>query len=310
MEKQKVKSLVLLSGGLDSRLAVKLMEKQLGKKNVEAFLAVLPFSGGCCSDKYCVFRFCQKQGIKLNILDCTKGKNFKEYLKIIKNPNHKTGKALNPCIDCHIFILKKANQLVKRLEKKEKGKYIIVTGEVLGERPLSQHKKALKIVEKQSGLENKILRPLSALKLDKTDYEKKGVINRNNLLGIQGRQRKKQIKLAKEFNIDFPHPAGGCLLCEKGYCKKLSKILKKPNLTYRDIQLLSIGRHFYNSEIILGRDEKENKILEKGKRKNNLLIIPQQPGPTALIKSKQHISKAKKLIQEHSKRKIKDFKIN
>lgn len=297
MTKQ-AKTLVLLSGGLDSRLVCKILQKQLGKKNVEAIFFILPFSGSCCSDKYCVFKFTQKQEIKLNIINCTKGKLFREYIDMIRHPKHQRGAALNPCIDCHIFMLKKAKELAKKL-----GIEIIATGEVLGERPLSQNKRALMLVEKESGLKNKLLRPLSAKLLPETIWEKKKIINRSKLLNIHGRQRKTQIKLAKKYKIIFPSPAGGCLLCEKQYCKKLKPILNK-KLTYNDIKLLSIGRHFNNSEIILGKNHQENLLLEKQK---GIKIIPKQAGPTALVKNKRLINKAKELIRKYSKHKIEKF---
>ena len=283
---------------MDSRLAVKILEKQLGKKNVEALFFLLPFGAGCCSDKYCVFRFTQKQGIKLNIIDFTKPPLFQEYLDIIRKPKFSRGTALNPCIDCHIFMLKKA----KKLAEKNKIE-IIATGEVLGERPLSQNKRALKIVEEEAGLKNKLLRPLSAKLLKETIYEKNKDIDRSKLLDIQGRQRKKQIELAKKYKISFPSPGGGCLLCEKEYCKKLKPILNK-KINYKDIKLLSIGRHFLSSSIILGRNEKENKILEK---QQGIKLVPREPGPTALIKNKKLIKKAKELIQKYSKHKISKF---
>jgi len=298
-----VKALVLLSGGLDSRLAVKILQTQLGKRNVEAVFFLLPFGGGCCSDKFSVFKFAQKHGTKLHIIDCTKGKLFKEYIRIIKKPKYQRGTSLNPCIDCHAFMLKKASSLAKKIKAE-----IIATGEVLGERPLSQNKKALSLVEKEANLEGKILRPLSAKLLQPTVYEKKKLIDRNNLLNLHGRQRKKQISLAKKFKIGFPMPGGGCLLCEKEYCKKLKQILKNKNLTYDDIKLLNIGRHFQKSQIILGRNQEENKLLEK---QPGTKIIPKQPGPTALLKTKDKslIKKAEKLIKKFSKKKIVSFLI-
>ena len=296
--KKKIKSLVLLSGGLDSRLAVKIMQEQ---SEVEAVLFDLPFGGGCCSDKFCVFRFAQKQKVKFHIIDVTKGKLFKEYMGMIIHPKYSRGTALNPCIDCHLFMLKKAKNLAKKIRAD-----IIVTGEVLGERPLSQHKQALMLIEKESGLTKKLLRPLSAKLLPPTLVEEKELINREKLLDIQGRQRKRQINLAKHYNIDFPHPAGGCLLCEREYCKKLKPILENKGLSQNDINLLSIGRHFEASKIILGKNQKENTILEKEK---GIKIIPLQPGPTALVKDKKLIPKAKKLIKEYSKQEIREFEI-
>jgi len=288
----KIRCLVLLSGGLDSRLACKIMQEQC---EVEAVYFLLPFVKSSKKIK----EFCQKQGIKLHIIDLTKMKLFKEYLEIIRKPKFSRGVALNPCIDCHIFMLKKAEILAKKL-----GIKIIATGEVLEERPLSQNKKALISVEKGAGFE--ILRPLSAKLLPVTEYGKSGLINREKLLDIQGRQRKKQIKLAKKYKISYPSPGGGCLLCEKEYCNKLKQILNKKKLIYNDIKLLSIGRHFFSSKIILGRNREENLILEKEK---GIKIIPKQPGPTALIKNKKLIEQAKELIQKYSKHKIKKFEI-
>ncbi|MBU0957306.1 MAG: hypothetical protein KKF56_00700 [Nanoarchaeota archaeon] len=297
--KQETKALVLFSGGLDSRLAIKVLQDQLGKENVEAVFFQLPFGGGCCSDKLCVFRFTQKQRIKLHVKDVTKGKLFKEYINMLRNPEHTRGTALNPCIDCHLFMFKKAKSIAKKI-----GAEIIATGEVLGERPLSQHKKALIEIETQAKLKNKILRPLSAKLLPETDYEKKGLIDRSKLLDIKGRRRVPQIALAKKYKIDFPTPGGGCLLCEKEYCKKLEQILPNKDITQTDIELLSIGRHFEASKIILGKNHQDNLILEKQK---GIKITPQQPGPTALVKDKSLIEQAKKLIQKYSKHKIKSF---
>lgn len=289
----KTKSLVLLSGGLDSRLACKILQEQ---SQVEAVFFILPFAGGCCSDKFCVFKFCQKHGIKLHIIDCTANPLFDEYLSIIRNPEYSRGKALNPCIDCHLFMLRKAKALALSL-----GIEIIATGEVLGERPLSQTKKALNLIDKN--LDFEVLRPLSAGLLNPTNYEKSRLISREKLLAIKGRKRNNQLELAKKYKIDFPQPAGGCLLCEPNYCKKLKPVLD--NLTYEKIKLLNIGRHFPG--IILGRNKMENELLEK---QAGIKIIPQDnPGPTALVKDEKLVEKAKILIQKYSKKQINEFKI-
>ncbi|MBI2630136.1 tRNA 4-thiouridine(8) synthase ThiI [Candidatus Pacearchaeota archaeon] len=303
MEKEKV--LVLLSGGLDSRLAVKILQEQQNL-NVEALFFILPFGGGCCSDKFCVFRFAQEQKIKLNIIDLTKGKLFQEYVEMLRHPKFSRGTAMNPCIDCHIFMLKKAKEYADK-----NGITIIATGEVLNERPLSQKKPALEIVERESRLKGILLRPLSALLLQETEAEKSGIINRKNLFSINGRNRQKQIELAEKYKISYPTPGGGCLLCEKGYCEKLKQILKNKNLAYKDIELLKIGRHFLSSKIILGRNEIENTILEK---EQGIKIIPKEPGPTALIRNENKekeklIKQAKELIQKYSKREISGFVI-
>ena len=299
---KKVKALVLLSGGLDSRLACKILQEQA---ETEAVLFILPFAGGCCSDKFCVFKFCQEQEINLHIIDCTKGKLFDEYISMLRNPRFKRGTALNPCIDCHMFMLKKAKQLAEKLKSK-----IIATGEVLGERPLSQNKNALMLIEKELGFD--ILRPLSAKLLPETEAEKSGLIDRSRLLDIQGRQRSKQIELAKKYQISFPSPGGGCILCEKEYCKKLKEILDKKDLTYKDIELLKQGRHFSKSQIILGRNKHENELLEK---EQGVKVIPKQPAGTALVKpadkkdKEKLIEEAKSLIKKYSKHEISEFEV-
>ncbi len=210
----KKKCIVLFSGGLDSRLVVKIMQKQ--GFDIIALYFKLPF---CKDIEKEIKEFCKKEKIKLKILDCTKGKIFQDYLKIIKNPKHGRGAGLNPCIDCRIFILKKTKEFTD-----SKKINLIATGEVLGQRPMSQTKKSMEIIEEKSGLKGRILRPLS-------DFS------------ISGRKRDKQISLAKKFKISYPSPAGGCLLCEKLYCKKLKKILNKKNLNYNEIKLLKIGRN-------------------------------------------------------------------
>jgi len=277
-KKKKPKILIMFSGGLDSRLVVKLLQEK--KYKIEAIFFNLPFGAGCC-DSNCTFNFSQLSGIKLHIIDCTKGKNLQQYLDIIKKPKHGWGSGINPCIDCRIYMLKKAKQFMK------KNKFdLIATGEVLGERPMRQHKKAMQIIEREAGLEGKIIRPL-------TDW-----------LNITGRNRKPQIKLAKKFKIKYPHPAGGCLLCEKVFSKRLRFILKKKvRFNENKVMLLKLGRHFWINGrwIILGRNKKENNILETLKKENRLLI-PKIPGPSALI-----IGKADKKLEEKVKKLMKSY---
>ncbi len=294
----KKRAIVMFSGGLDSRLAIKIMQEQ-GFEVLAVFFN-LPFGTGCCNIG-CSFNFSQMQGINLNVFDCTKGRLFKEYLEAIKIAEHGRGVGLNPCIDCRIFMLKKAKEFADKNNIE-----LIVTGEVLGERPMSQMKRSMKIIEEKTELEGRLLRPLSAKLLAETNAEKVGLIDRSKLYGIQGRRRENQIILAKKFNISYPPPAGGCLLCERLYCEKLKKILNKKSLSYNDIELLKIGRHFEASRIILGRNKKENEFLEKQK---GIKIIPKQIGPTALIKNKKHQEKAEELIKKYSKHKIKNFEI-
>jgi len=285
-KKKSVKALILFSGGLDSRLAVKLLQEQ--NIEVEAVHFLLPFGGGCCNNFSCVFNYSQIQGVKLRVIDFNKSPYFEEYLEFIKNPKFGTGTAINPCKDCKIYMLKKAKQLADAIKAD-----FIVTGEVLGQRPMSQLKKDLILTEKESGLTGKLLRPLSAKLLPETDAEKKGLINRSKLLDIKGRSRKEQIKLAKKHKIKYPDSGGGCLLCEKIYAKKLkdlfkNKELNKQKIIPEEIEALNLGRHFRtkNGKIILGKNKIENEKLEFLNKKLKFhIIIPKTPGPTAVFES-------------------------
>ncbi len=282
----KEKCIVMFSGGLDSRLAIKIMQER--KFEVLAVFFKLPFGTGCCNEG-CSFNFSQMQGIKLKVFDCTKGKLLQEYLEVIKKAKHGRGAGVNPCIDCRIFMLKK----VKKFADKEGIKFI-VTGEVSGQRPMSQQKKQITIIEKEVGLQGRILRPLI------------------DFYGFQGRSRKPQIALAKKFKIKYPSPAGGCLLCEKVLKKRLEALLKR-GLSEEEINFVGIGRHFMFGKIwvVIGRDDKENKIIEASKA--GKIIEPDYPAPSAVIMSKSTtspttapskviIKRVNELIQSYSKR--------
>jgi len=271
------KCIVMLSGGLDSRLVVKIMQEK--GFEVIAVYNKLPFSKDVEKE---VKEFCKAQKVELKIFDYTKGKLLEEYLDVVKKPCYGYGVSMNPCVDCRIFGLKKAEKFAD--SKKIK---FIATGEVLGQRPMSQLKNSMDLIKRKSCLGERLLRPLA-------DYE------------IKGRQRKIQIALAKKYKINYPEPAGGCLLCEKIYCKKLKGVLGRKKLNFDEIKLLKIGRHFENSEIILGRNQDENKLLVENK---GIKIIPKQPGPTALVRSKEYVEKAKELIRKYSKNNIEEFVI-
>jgi len=296
--KNKPKVLVLLSGGLDSRLALKIMQEQ--DLDITAIFFKLPFGTGCCSES-CSFNFSQLQGVKLRVVDCTKGKNLQDYISVIKDPQYKRGSGLNPCVDCRIFIFKKAKEILD-----EEGFEMVVTGEVLGERPMSQMKKSMDIIEEETGLKGRLLRPLSAKLFPETEAEKKGIIDREKLFDIQGRRREKQISLAEEFNISYPSPAGGCLLCEKTLKKRLVVWLER-GFNDETINLINVGRHFLvnGSFVVIGRDEKENKIIESfGRNPDYNLIIPNFPGPNAIIlndANEEIKEKINQLIKAYSK---------
>jgi tRNA-uridine 2-sulfurtransferase len=289
--------IVMFSGGLDSLLSIKIMQEQ--KFKIIALFFRLPFGEAGVNEKDSI-SFLKKQDIKYKVFDCTKGKLLQEYLKIIKKAKHGKGKGVNPCIDCRIFLLKKA----KKFAYKNKIE-LIVTGEVLGERPMSQMKKAIELIENESGLMGRLLRPLSAKLLLPTNAEKNKLVNREKLYGIQGRRREKQISLAKKFKIKYPDPAGGCLLCEKGL-KKRFKYLLDQGINDDEIKLVGIGRHFVIDDcwVVLGKNEKENEIIEEVGR-NEKLIVPDFPGPSAIILKKYNEKvnqKTEELIKAFSKK--------
>jgi tRNA U34 2-thiouridine synthase MnmA/TrmU len=295
---KRTKALALLSGGLDSTLAVKLLLEQ--GIIVEAINFVSPFclckKGGCG-----VSKVAEKFGILLQVVNV--GEN---YLQIIRKPKHGYGKNMNPCIDCRIFMLKQAKRYAK-----EVGASFIFTGEVLDERPMSQHFKAMTVIEEEAGLKGKILRPLSAKLLPETEAERKKLVDRDKLMGIHGRSRKKQIQLAKEFNItDYPSPAGGCLLTCREFANKVRDLFNhKKRVSMKDMALLKLGRHlrFEENKIIVGRNETENKAFLQMKAENDYCFeVPDCGSPTTVLqgpKTKKAIVKAAALTAYYSDKK-------
>ena len=190
---------------------------------------------------------------------------------------------MNPCVDCKIFMLKEAKKFAKEI-----GAAFIFTGEVLDERPMSQHFRALMVIEEDSGLKGRLLRPLSAKLLPETIAEKKGLVDRMMLMGIRGRSRKPQLRLAEEFGIKvFPSPAGGCLLTEKEFAIRLRDLFgHKRRCLISDAALLRAGRHFRwgRNKMIVGRNEEENKVLVAGKSRNDYFFeIPDVSGPVTVL---------------------------
>ncbi|HRZ67806.1 MAG TPA: tRNA 4-thiouridine(8) synthase ThiI, partial [Candidatus Omnitrophota bacterium] len=223
MEK-KTKAIGLFSGGLDSIVAAKLV-MELGVE-VELVRFTTAFFNGPVDSK----------GMPLTVMDLTE-----EFLEILKDPVYGYGTAINPCIDCKILMLKKAGEYMKK-----KGASFVFTGEVLGQRPFSQRREAMKIIEKDSGLKGYLLRPLCAKLFPPTVAEEKGLIDRNKLLSMSGRSRKPQMALAKRFGVEeYPAAAGGCILAEKEFESRLGDLMKyDPGFGAGDIELLKHGRHF------------------------------------------------------------------
>jgi len=267
-----VKALGLLSGGLDSTLAVKVLEEQ--GISVTGISFVTPFFGAGNAKKAA-----NALGIPLLIENITE-----EHLKMLLNPKHGYGSAMNPCIDCHMLMLKIAGKIMQ-----EKGFDFLFTGEVLGERPMSQNKQSLGVVAKGSGYGEYILRPLSAKLLPETRPEIEGKVDRSKLLDLSGRQRKRQFELAEKYGIcDFPTPASGCLLTDPGFAGRLKDLLKKsPEPSVRDLELLKIGRHIRldeNNKMIVGRDEADNRKLSVIDKKGFVMLAPKGVrGPYCLV---------------------------
>ena len=270
------KALVLFSGGLDSRLAVKFMEK-LGFEVVLCFVK-LPF---CCTGSSDMNDFVQKNNYEFILLDATEGELFEEYVEFVRNPRYGVGTSANPCRDCKIFIFKEAGKVAKEI-----GADVIVTGEVLGQRPMSQMKKSLLFDEEEAGLKGRVLRPLSAKLLPETFYEKEGIVNREKLLDISGRKRDRQMKLAEKYKISYPSPGGGCLLCEKEYGKRLRCLFDyKKDVGFEEILLLNKARMFKASGLLfVGKDKEGNDFIEEVAKKIGwfVLIDGDIPGPTVI----------------------------
>jgi tRNA U34 2-thiouridine synthase MnmA/TrmU len=226
-----------------------------------------------------------------------------DYLRVVRKPKHGYGKNMNPCIDCRIFMLKKAKKYARQT-----GAAFIFTGEVLDERPMSQHLEAMNVIEEEAGLKNRILRPLSAKLLPETYIEKRGLVDRHKLLDIHGRSRKRQIELAKTFSIaDYPCPAGGCLLTYKEFADKVRDLFKcKKRVTMKDIALLKLGRHFRfeKNKIVVGRNESENRTLLEMKSPSDYYFeVPDCGSPITILqgtKTKEAIEKAAVLTAYYS----------
>jgi len=289
-----MRALALLSGGLDSILATKLILDQ--GIEVVALNFMLPFA---VEKQDYAGEVAKRFGMPLVRVEAGE-----EYLELVRNPKHGYGSGVNPCIDCHIYMLREAKRIAK-----EVGADFIFTGDVLGERPMSQHRKALELEEKEAGLEKMVLRPLSAKLLPETIPERKGWVDRGKLLDIKGKSRKPQIALAKVFGMEdeYPSPSGGCLLTYKEFASKVRDLFEhKERVSMRDIRLLKVGRHFRcaASKIIVGRNETENKLLLELKSSEVYVFeVPGYGSPITILegaKSKEAIELAAKLTARYS----------
>jgi len=272
-----LKAISLFSGGLDSILAVKIIQEQ--NIEVEGIYVDLGFEANKEKISY-LEEMAKKIGIKLHIID-----KKKEYIdNILFNPVYGYGKNFNPCIDCHAFMIRSAKELMQNLEAK-----FIISGEVVGQRPMSQRLPALKSVNKLSQSDGLILRPLSAKLLPPTIPEIKGWVDRDKLLDISGRDRKRQLELAKKYGLEnFELPSGGCLLTDINFSKRLKDYSKYLQLTPDEIDILKVGRHinYKGYKIIISRNKDENQLLKEYKGDKFIKMFPNGfPGPVGLIQA-------------------------
>lgn len=287
-----MKALALLSGGLDSALAVKVMMDQ----GVEV-LALHFYTGFCITErkrrmgvldekdprryKNDALSTARSIGVPVEVLDISQ-----EYIKMVTRPRHGYGANANPCIDCRVFMLRAA---ADHLE--EFGASFILTGEVLNQRPMSQRRPTLGAIEVEAGLPRLVLRPLSAKLLPPTLPEERGWVDRSRLLAIEGRSRKPQLELAEKFGITgFAQPAGGCcFLADETYAERFHELLEhKPDreLTQDEVMLLGAGRHFRLAEsvkLIVGRDRLENNLLARYRAGRIFLTCTAIGSPSALV---------------------------
>lgn len=294
-----------MSGGLDSTLAVKLVLDQ--GIQVEGVNYLTPFCTCTPKGKSCLAaqKAARELGIDVKVFSVSR-----EYLSIIKQPKYGYGSGMNPCLDCRIFMFKTAAEYMR-----EKDASFLITGEVVGQRPMSQRKDTLGIIEKEANLEGLILRPLSAKLMPVSIPETRGWIDRNKLLAISGRSRKKQFELINQVKMEgYFCPSGGCLLTDPVFASKIKDLLKfKPDFDLNDVQLLKMGRHFRLSsrfKVVIGRFEEENKRLERIAREEDYLFqVKNFPGPLVIGRGKpgkKEVRSAASLTARYSKAKEED----
>lgn len=315
------KAVALLSGGLDSSLAVKMMIDQgievvalnfissfctcdgSSKKKEGGDHGHKHSAAGCRSAaKELAYKFDVPITVKVKGLD---------YVDVIRNPKYGYGQGMNPCMDCRVYMFKKAKDFMK-----EVGASFIITGEVLGQRPMSQRLKAMEQTDRDSELTGYVLRPLSAQVLEPTVPELEGIVDREKLLDITGRSRRQQMDLAEELEIeDYPCPSGGCLLTDKIFSKKVKDLFDhNDDIKLKDLNALKLGRHFRHNDIkyIVSRDEDETKVLKGFTQEGESYLEPIDfPGPSAIVSGYDgtpngEIETAASLILRYSNKKGKD----
>ncbi len=281
----KIKALSLFSGGLDSILATRLIMDQ--GIEVEAVQFVTPFFNYDALQDLEGHKKKIKDafGINVSVVDISEN-----YLRLLRNPIHGFGKNFNPCIDCKIMMFSRAKAMLA-----ERGASFLISGEVLGQRPMSQRRDTMNVIERDSETRSLLLRPLCAQLMNETEPEIRGWVDRSKLLKMCGRGRSAQIALAAQYGItDYPAPAGGCILADPILSKRIAELydadnrLSEVSITVPDISVLLIGRQILlpgGGWLVLGRDEKDNDRLEQlVQPEDAMLYMEEWPGPTALLK--------------------------
>jgi len=293
------KALALLSGGLDSTLAIEVIKRQ--GIEVEALNIVTSFcrctAAGSC--KLEAIKVSEKLNVPIKVINSTK-----DMLEIIKKPKFGFGKNINPCIDCRINLFRAAGKYMREIDAS-----FIFTGEVLGQRPMSQRKEAMRKIDSEADLTGYVLRPLCAKHMEPTIPEKEGLVDREKLLSIKGRSRKEQFQLADIFEIkDYRCPAGGCALTDPEYAHRMRDLMKYSDPSVNDVNLLNVGRHFRvdpKTKIIMGRRDEDNTRLESLAKESDLVFFMEKiQGPLAILRGEltdANIQLAASMIASYSK---------
>ncbi|MBI2901931.1 MAG: tRNA (5-methylaminomethyl-2-thiouridylate)-methyltransferase [Planctomycetes bacterium] len=279
-------AVALLSGGLDSMLAVRVILDQGIPVTAVRFITHFgcdPVSAGSCGhDVEPLVKMWGPLGFTVKM--CHLGQ---DYIEMVRNPKYGRGKNMNPCVDCRVMMLGWAREMMAQV-----GAGFLVTGEVLNQRPMSQTRERFRQIDKDLGLRGVVLRPLSAKLLDPTLPEVEGVVDRERLLDISGRGRTRQYEMAKAWGVtEIPQPAGGCLLTDPGYSERLRDLWKHdPKAGARDINLLRVGRHFRPSpgcKIVVGRNEDENRMIEAFAETGDTLVsLADFVGPMTVVRGR------------------------
>jgi tRNA-uridine 2-sulfurtransferase len=267
-----MRAICVFSGGLDSMLAAEAIRAQ--GIDVLALFFETPFFGAETARESA-----RAMDLAFKVVDITR-----RHLEVVRHPKHGYGSSMNPCMDCHALMFRIAGEIIE-----SEGAAFVATGEVMGQRPMSQNKHALNRIAMESGIHDLLLRPLSAKRLPMTRPEKEGWIQREALFDFQGRSRKPQMELARRLNLpDYPPPGGGCLLTEKGFSRRLKDLLKeRPDVEPTELELLKLGRHFRigpHAKVVVGRNKAENDMIQALSGKEDILLKSVSvPGPTVLL---------------------------